>query len=547
MDKRNTIILISISALVVFLAIGIFIANNEITKVKQSSLLAQIGSVRENDIEEAENKKTTLFFVGDMMLTRGVETSVRKNFDGDFNKLFENIPEIKEADILFGNLEGDVSDKGNNVGSKYSFRMNPEVLSAIKNAGFDIVSFANNHVGDWNIAAFKDTLARLKENGILKVGAGINEEDVVSPTIIEKNGIKFGFLGFTDVGPNWLQAKTDTAGILLASSPNLGEIIKNAKTKCDVLIVSFHWGEEYKLIHSNRQEKLAHSAIDNGADLIIGHHPHVMEDIEEYKNKTIVYSLGNFIFDQYFSKDTMEGMLFSATFEGKDLVEINDKVITLSKQFQPEGIFDKKDTKEKEPEKVTFACPTPSKEFDDMTLSNTGQIIGLLDYDYIPKNLTEIGLEIGTVKNICLTKETKESFQVMSESAKKDGVVIKVSSGFRSYNTQKILYSNSLKVNGGNTSVSVAKPGYSEHQLGTTVDITGSSINYSSASNSFNGTLEDLWLKKNAYLYGFIQSYPKEKENITGYMYEPWHYRYVGIEKAKLINDSGLTIAEFLK
>lgn len=547
MDKRNTIILISISSLVIFLAIGIFIANNEITKVKQSSLLAQIGSARENKAPAPENKKTTLFFVGDMMLTRGVEASVKKNFEGDFNRLFENIPEIKGADILFGNLEGDVSDKGNNVGSKYSFRMNPEVLPAIKNAGFDIVSFANNHVGDWNVAAFKDTLARLKENGILKIGAGINEEDTISPTVIEKNGTKFGFLGFTDVGPNWLQAKKDTAGILLASNPNLGEIIKNAKTKCDVLIVSFHWGEEYKLIHNSRQEKLAHSAIDNGADLIIGHHPHVMEDIEEYKNKTIVYSLGNFIFDQYFSKDTMEGMLFSATFEGKDLVKINDKVITLSKQFQPEGIFDKKDTKEKEPEKVAFNCPSPSKGFDDMTLSNTGQIIGLLDYDYIPKNLTEIGLEIGTVKNICLTKETKESFQTMSENAKKDGVVIKVSSGFRSYNTQKILYSNSLKVNGGNTSVSVAKPGYSEHQLGTTVDITGSSINYSSASSSFNGTLEDLWLKKNAYIYGFIQSYPKEKENITGYMYEPWHYRYVGIEKAKLINDSGLTIAEFLK
>jgi poly-gamma-glutamate capsule biosynthesis protein CapA/YwtB (metallophosphatase superfamily) len=286
-----------------------------------------------------EIKETKLFFVGDMMLDRGVENSVIKNFDGNYHKLFENLSYLKEADILFANLEGPISDKGNNVGSKYSFRMDPKVLPAIADAGFTIVSFSNNHVGDWNVKAFLDTLSNLSDFNILLTGAGINKIEAEKPTIIIRNDTIFGFLAFSDVGPNWLEAKEDKPGILIASDPNLEEIIKKAKETVDVLIVSFHFGEEYKTIHNQRQENLAHKSIDAGADLIIGHHPHVIQDIEIYKDKPIVYSLGNFIFDQYFSEATMEGMLFEAIYIGKDLIEINQKKIMLDRNYQPKGIF----------------------------------------------------------------------------------------------------------------------------------------------------------------------------------------------------------------
>jgi poly-gamma-glutamate synthesis protein (capsule biosynthesis protein) len=482
-----------------------------------------------------------------MMLTRGVKSSIDKNFGGDYNQLFENLKELKEADILFGNLEGDVSIVGNNVGSKYSFRMDPKILPTLKNAGFDIVSFANNHVGDWNTKAFEDTLNRLEENNILKTGAGKNKEDAENPTIIEKNGIRFGFIGFSDVGPNWIEAKINSPGILLASDPNLSEIIKKAKTKSDVLIVSFHFGEEYKLIHNKRQETLAHNAIDSGADMVIGHHPHVMEDIENYKGKVIVYSLGNFIFDQYFSQDTMRGMLFSATFDKDKLIKTEKRIITLNKKYQPEGIFTEKEIKEKSEEKVVISiCPKPIKEYQDMFLFNISQINGLPDITYIPNNLTETNKEIRT-KEICLTKEVNDSLILMIKKAKDIGLSIKVSSGFRDYQYQENLFKNAIKNTNGNTSNAIAKPGYSEHQLGTAVDLTGKSINYVSANDLFDKTPEDKWLKENAYLYGFIQSYPKGKEDITGYKYEPWHYRYVGIKKAKEIKESGLTTTEFLK
>jgi len=547
MSKIIKFVLVSLLIWIIIIFCANFVIKNftNFDKKHQTNQIVNTIANKTNIISPIVNKNTTITFVGDIMLTRGVKTSVDNNFGGDYSKLFENLSELKNSDILFGNLEGDVSDVGNNVGSIYSFRMDPKVLPVLKDAGFDIFSFANNHAGDWNMPAFKDTLARLSDIGILKTGAGDNYEQAKNPTIINKNGINFGFLDFTDVGPNWLAAKDSTPGILLASDPNFADIIKNAKAKCDVLIVAFHWGVEYKTVHNTRQQTLAHTAIDNGADMIIGGHPHVMEDIETYKNKKIVYSLGNFIFDQSFSEETMRGMAFTATFDGPNLVGTDQKIITLNKNFQPEGIFKPEDVK-KIVKAVVPVCPVPTIAYDDMTYANIGQITGLLDATYIPKNLTELNTILGTRTGLCLTSNALDAFKILAEAAKKDGLTIKVSSAFRSYDTQKSLYAAALKSSGTGTSISTAKPGYSEHQLGTTMDIAGSSNNYSSASDSFGGTPEDIWLTKNAYLYGFIQSYPKGKESITGYKYEPWHYRYVGIKKAKEVHDSGLTLTEFL-
>lgn len=501
-----------------------------------------------NPILQKENKiddTTTIYFVGDIMLTRGVEASVKKNFNGNYGALFENLKELKNADILFGNLEGAVSDKGNNVGSKYSFRMNPEILPILKEAGFDIFSFANNHIGDWNISAFKDSLARLEENQILKTGAGFDKNETINPTIIQNNGVIFGFLGFSDVGPNWMEAKENNPGILLASDPNFESIINNASRKCDILIVSFHWGEEYKTIHNKRQETLAHLAIDSGANIVIGHHPHVIQDIEIYKNSPIVYSLGNFIFDQYFSKETMRGMLFMATFEGKELKEKKTLISIQDKNYKPIGLFDKKTLKEKKGVSSSN-CPKPKKEYEDMFYLNIGQDVPLIDTTYIPENLVTLE-DLATLKNICLINEAKNSLEEMILKAKKEGVDIKVTSGYRGFSVQNNLLASAINSGNKNANISIAKAGYSEHQLGTAVDLSGKSVNYTSANGKFHNTPEDLWLRDNAYKFGFIQSYPSGKEEETGYMYEAWHYRYLGTETALLIKESGQTITEFLK
>lgn len=294
---------------------------------------------------EKEVLPVTLTFVGDIMMTRGVESSLNKNFKGDFSELFKNTAYLKESDITFGNLEGAVANGGRNVGSRFSFRMKPVSLMALRGAGFDIVSFANNHVGDYSTTAFIETLENLATNSILYTGAGKNYTEVITPAIINVRDIKIGFLATSDVGPNWLKATdqstglTAQAGILLASDPKLSEVIKNAKTKVDILVVSYHWGNEYSPTNA-RQIKLAHSAIDSGADIVVGHHPHVMQRVEIYKDKPIFYSLGNFIFDQYFSPHTMRGMVAQVSIDPYTKV-IKHKlyVSPQSKQFIPQALI----------------------------------------------------------------------------------------------------------------------------------------------------------------------------------------------------------------
>ncbi|MEI8269734.1 MAG: CapA family protein [bacterium] len=300
---------------------------------------------KEGVLEEIEPNFVTLLFGGDIMLDRGVRNSVLKNFNGDYSKMFEKIDILKNTDIVFANLEGPASDQGNDKHNLYSFRMDPSVVPALKGAGFDVLSVANNHIGDWGRDAFTDTLDRLKENEIAYTGGGINSIEAEKPTIVEKNGMKIGYLGFSDVGPNNMAVSENNAGILLASNPRFDEIIQNAAKEVNCLIVTFHFGDEYKTKHNARQELLAHKAIDAGAKIIIGSHPHVVEDTEIYKNGYIAYSLGNFVFDQYFSKDTMEGLLLQIKLNKDGSMIVQKNTMQLNKVFQPDKIIKGKEEK----------------------------------------------------------------------------------------------------------------------------------------------------------------------------------------------------------
>ena len=293
----------------------------------------------------------TMNFVGDIMLDRGVRSSVNKNFGGDYSALFTKVDHLDKADIAFANLEGTASDRGKDLGNLYSFHMDPSVVPALRGAGISIVSVANNHIGDWGRDAYTDTLARLRENEITYTGGGENSLEAESPTVIEKYGMRIGFLGFSDVGPNSMKATAEKSGILLASNPRFSEIIKNASEKVDYLVVSFHFGDEYKTKHNARQELLAHRAVDAGAKIVIGHHPHVIQDTEVYKNSFIAYSLGNFIFDQKFSTNTMQGMLLELKLYKDGSVKIKKSTVKLNKLFQPDKIIFGKE------EKVKFQTP----------------------------------------------------------------------------------------------------------------------------------------------------------------------------------------------
>ena len=310
-------------------------ADADMAWVKQKELATVI----------SEPTSISLLFGGDIMLDRGVKNSVMKNFDGDYSALFSNLDIIQKADISFANLEGPASDQGTDKHNLYSFHMSPSVIPALKGAGFSVVSVANNHMGDWGQDAFVDTISRLNENEIAYTGGGDTSVQAEQPTIIEKNGFKIGYLAFSDVGPNFLEAGTNQPGILLASNPRFDEIISNASKKVDHLVVSFHFGDEYKTKHNARQEKLAHQAIDDGARLVIGSHPHVAEDTETYKKGFIAYSLGNLIFDQAFSPETMQGMLLEVKINKDGTMSVKKDTVQSNKSFQPAKIIFGKEEK----------------------------------------------------------------------------------------------------------------------------------------------------------------------------------------------------------
>ncbi len=287
-----------------------------------------------------EQKSITLIFVGDIMLNRGVEYMVEKWGDGDFKFPFLKIAdELQKTDVLFGNLEGPISDKGVKVGSIYSFRAEPKAIEGLTFSGFDMISVSNNHAFDYGKEAFEDTLLRLREGGINYVGGGFDEAEAYSPVIKEINGTKIAFLAYTNLGsPNWA-ATEQKSGIAWVDWNNFEKIkndIKKAKENSDVLIVSLHSGEEYTLEPTQFQIEFSHAAINAGADLVVGHHTHIIQQTEKYRDGYIFYSLGNFVFDQGFSEETRQGQIIKVSIENNKIKEIIPTNIKLNQYFQPE-------------------------------------------------------------------------------------------------------------------------------------------------------------------------------------------------------------------
>lgn len=164
-----------------------------------------------------------------------------------------------------------------------------------------------------------------------------------------------------------------------------------------------------------------------------------------------------------------------------------------------------------------------------------------LDQDYVPNDLETLPLSYA-YENKQLRKEAKEAFEQLSEDAKTLGYRIIATSTYRDYDYQKKLFDDYTEKKGEAYALNCsAKPGHSEHQTGLAVDVAGSNDDY----DEFESSIEFPWMKENAHLYGFILRYPKGKEKITGFKYEPWHYRYVGEEIAKVIYENNLTLEEY--
>lgn len=318
--------------------LGLFLSSERYTVLDSREITASLYYDQIFKILKKSKPRITIFAVGDIMLDRGVEYMIKKEGEGDFKFPFLKIKEdLARADILFGNLEGPVSDKGTKVGSIYSFRMDPRVIESLDYAGFDILSLANNHMLDYTRVALGDTMDRLEKKEIDYVGAGL-EQEAFSLKIKEVGDTKVGFLAYTDLGSKSWRASEDKIGMAWIDAEDINKIkedIKIAKNKTDVLIVSLHSGQEYVSEPTDFQKKFDKACIEAGADIVLGHHPHVVQRVEKYKEGWIAYSLGNFVFDQSFSKETMEGLLLEIVVTNGRIEKVKERKVNISESFQP--------------------------------------------------------------------------------------------------------------------------------------------------------------------------------------------------------------------
>ena len=266
-------------------------------------------------------KIRTVIATGDVIPARSVNNAAeqKKNFKWPFEKTAEF---LSKGDITYINLESPLTADCRTTTEGMVFCGNSKNIEGLLSAGVDIANVANNHSGNYGLAGIAETKKLLTENKI-KITGSENTE------YFNIRGVRFAFLGFNDVG-------SKEESISWTDEEDIVETIKKARLQTDVVIVGFHWGAEYVSQPGTRQIELAHLAIDSGADLILGNHPHWIQPVEFYKSKLIVYAHGNFIFDQMWSEKTREGVVGIYTFYEDRLIDVKFYPVYISNYGQPD-------------------------------------------------------------------------------------------------------------------------------------------------------------------------------------------------------------------
>lgn len=270
-----------------------------------------------NSLPTNEEKEISMVFAGDIMLSRQVNRIMEKNNDytWPFKELFEY---LNEADLVIANLESpfikNLASYEVSTGS-FMFKANPLAIEGLKLANIGLLSLANNHSLNQGQQGIIDTIDILNENNILHAGAGRDKQEARSPAISTIGGQNFSFLAYAYPNDNSV-ASNNHGGIAnmdIEEMTNDMASIKNSSTS--TIIILMHAGTEYTTEPNWQQKEFARAAIDAGADMVVGHHPHWPQIFEFYQNKPIIYSLGNFVFDQMWSEETREGLLLQATWQ----------------------------------------------------------------------------------------------------------------------------------------------------------------------------------------------------------------------------------------
>ena len=291
---KTVSIIIAVLAVIVF---GAGIVGNALNKNATSSV---------SEYNGGKLVKGTV--VGDMMLGRSITNKGSKN---NYKNMFSGVSDLwKDSDYVAGNLECVLLDNASDYEKNdKEIHINAETKTAnvLKENGFTLVSLANNHLADFKAKGVVNTLDTLDKVGLKHVGAGRNLTEAADYDIQEINGVKIATIAVSDIIPKDFAARDSKAGILTTKTLKYYQAVKDASEKADLVIANIHWGVEYGMTETEAQQQLARNLINWGVDVVIGSHPHVLQPVEKYGDGIIFYSMGNFVFDQGWSrtKDSM--------------------------------------------------------------------------------------------------------------------------------------------------------------------------------------------------------------------------------------------------
>ncbi len=286
--------------------------------------------------------ESTLVVVGDMEIDRPAP--------GD---TFSGVaPFLAAADVRFGGLEASMSRLGAPASGKIVMRHDPEMIRGYLAGGFDVLAFASNHCMDYGVAPFVETMELLEGHGVAYSGAGRNIHEARTPAVLERGGVRYGFLSYVLELPLGWGAGPEKPGVApirqdalygppCVNEEDLGamaEDVRRARGKVDFLVASFHWGASQSRTLTLPQRAVAHCAIDAGVDLVVGHHPHIVQGVEVYRERPVFYALGNFVLDHdhpMFLPTARESICLKISLRGGKLVGVEAFPVLIERDGSP--------------------------------------------------------------------------------------------------------------------------------------------------------------------------------------------------------------------
>lgn len=268
-----------------------------------------------------EEQAITLISTGDIGLVRDVNNKILQNRDSNYP--FLKIADyLRDADLTVTNLEGPLIKDCPIILEGFTFCGESTNVKGLTYAGIDAANLANNHTTNYGLDGLGQTKNTLESNDIAAFGI---ENQI---RYLQVGNKKVALVGFVELGDNW-------GGLNNATVENIKRLNQEARENADIVIDAFHWGVEYTYSPSENQKILAHTAVDSGGDIVLGNHPHWIQPIEIYKNKYIIYAQGNTIFDQDWSRETREGVIYKFVYENGEFKKIDEKYTIIENNSQP--------------------------------------------------------------------------------------------------------------------------------------------------------------------------------------------------------------------